>query len=290
MTVRDPQFYASWKEDAHAVHFDGLRFIPTPLLVRRWEGFNEVRLLAALLRREPRATVLEIGCATGEMYRYVARRHPQATYIGADISEPAIARAREKFRERGRFILTDPSLAALDGLAPDVVFCRDVLQHQTEPWPFLERLYRLANRALIMRIRTRDRGETEYNPDRSCQYHAGSWVPFILLNVDELIETLSTSFRPTPAQITLVKDPIVLGGHHGRFVPKDCYEPATGTAETAMLVVKGTGGAGRPAVDVTTRLDGEQTPRWTRMQRACRASSMAVRALVGRRYAGRTWW
>ena len=290
MTVRDPQFYASWKEDAHAVHFDGLRFIPTPLVVRRWEGFNEVRLLASLLRREPRLTVLEIGCATGEMSRYVTRRHPKATYIGADISEPAIARAREKFGERARFILTDPSLAALDGLVPDIVFCRDVLQHQTEPWAFLERLYRLASRALIMRIRTRDRGETEYNPDRSCQYHAGSWVPFIILKADELIETLSTNFRPSPAHITLVKDPIVFGGHQGRFVPKDCYEKATGTAETAMLVVKGSDGAGRPAVDVTTRVDGEQTPRWSRMQRACRVSSMAVRALVGRRYAGRTWW
>ena len=76
MTVRNPRFYAPWKEEEHAVHFDGLRFIPTPLLARRWEGFNEVRLLAELLHAAPRATVLEVGCATGEMYRYVARRHP----------------------------------------------------------------------------------------------------------------------------------------------------------------------------------------------------------------------
>src|SRR5437773_1990024 len=239
MTVRDPRFYAAWKEEEHAVHFDGLRFIPTPLLVRRWEGFNEIRLLADLLRREPRATVLEVGCATGEMYRYVARRHPAATYIGADISEPAIARAREKFGARARFIVTDPALAALDGLAPDIVFCRDVLHHQTEPWPFLERLYRLAGHALVMRTRTRDKGETEYTAELSCQYHAGGWVPFVILNVDELAETVSSTFRPAPAQITPVKDPIVLGGQHGRFLPKDCYEPATGTAETAMLLVKG---------------------------------------------------
>src|SRR5438477_2821761 len=177
MSVRKPELYTSWNQEGHAVHFDGLRFIPTPLLARRWEGFNEVRMLGALLRREPGLTVLEIGCATGEMYRYVSRRHRQATYIGADISEPAVARAREKFGAHARFIVTDPSLAALDGLVPDIVFCRDVLQHQTEPWAFLERLYRLAGRYLIMRIRTRDRGATEYDPERSCQYHAGSWVP-----------------------------------------------------------------------------------------------------------------
>jgi ubiquinone/menaquinone biosynthesis C-methylase UbiE len=290
MSVRDPQFYAAWKDEAHAVHFDGLRYIPTPLLVRRWEGFNEVRLLGELLRREPTLTVLEIGCATGEMFRYVSRRHPRATYIGTDISEPAINRAKEKFGARGRFILTDPSLATLDDLKPDIVFCRDVLQHQTEPWTFLRRLYGLAGKALVMRIRTRDKGATEYNAELSCQYHAGSWVPFIMVNVDELVETLSTSFTPPPSRIALVKDYIVLGGHHGRFVPKDCYDVATGTAETAMLVEKSRGDGRAPNVEISARADGEQTPGWLRMQLASRLSSKLVRGFVGRRYAGRTWW
>ena len=290
MTVRDPQFYAAWKDEAHAVHFDGLRSLPTALLVRRWEGFNEVRLLGELLRREPTLTVLEIGCATGEMFRYVSRRHPRATYIGADISEPAVARAKEKFGTRARFVLTDPSLAALDGLKPDIVFCRDVLQHQTEPWAFLQRLYRLAGSALVMRIRTRDRGATEYNAEVSCQYHAGSWVPFIMLNVDELVETLSTTFTPPPSRIALVKDYIVLGGYHARFVPKDCYEAATGTAETAMLVEKSRGQGGPPKVEISVRADGEQTPGWSKMQRASRWSSKLIRGVVGRGYAGRTWW
>jgi SAM-dependent methyltransferase len=288
MTVRNPELYTSWNREGHAVHFDGLRFIPTPLLVRRWEGFNEVRMLGALLEREPRLTVLEIGCATGEMYRYVSRRHPQATYIGADISEPAVSRAREKFTSRARFIVTDPSLAALDGLTPDIVFCRDVLQHQTEPWTFLERLHRLAGRFLVMRIRTRDRGATEYDPERSCQYHAGAWVPFIMLNVEELVDTITARFHPS--RLELVKNPIVFGGHHWRFVPKDCYESATGTAETAMLLEKGTGSAEKPAVTISVRADGEQTPGWHRMQRACRLSSMVVRGIVRRGYAGRTWW
>jgi SAM-dependent methyltransferase len=290
MSVRNPEFYASWKEDGHATHFDGLRFVPTPLLVRRGEGFNEVRMLAGLLRREPTLTVLEVGCATGEMFRYMAKRHPRATYIGADISEPAIARAREKFGTRGRFILTDSTLAALDGLTPDIVFCRDVLHHQTEPWPFLERLYRLAGRALLMRIRTRDRGATEYDPERSSQYHAGSWVPYIILNVDELVETVSTTFRPAPSSVMLVKNSTVLGGHQGRYVPKECYDEATGTAETAMLLVKGADDGGRPAVEISSRRDGEQTPGWGRLQRACRLSSMAVRGVAGRSYSGRTWW
>src|SRR5437773_6725597 len=185
MTVRDPRFYAAWKEEEHAVHFDGLRFIPTPLLVRRWEGFNEIRLLADLLRREPRATVLEVGCATGEMYRYVARRHPAATYIGADISEPAIARAREKLGARARFIVTDPALAALDGLAPDIVFCRDVLHHQTEPWPFLERLYRPAGRGPPPCARSRAKGETGCSPAPSCERPAGGRGPLSILNFHE---------------------------------------------------------------------------------------------------------
>ncbi len=290
MTIRNPEFYAAWKDEAHAVHFDGLRFIPSRLLVRRWRGFNEVRLLDQLLRRDPAQTVLEIGCATGEMYRYVARRHPRARYIGADISEPAIARALEKFGTRARFVLTDPSLATLDGVCADIVFCRDVLQHQTDPWAFLQRLYRLASRAVVMRIRTRDHGATEYDIERSCQYHAGSWVPFIILNVDEMVGMLSTSFTPPPARVALVKSHVVLGGHHWRYLPKDCYDPATGTAESALLVEKSSGAGVHPAVDVTVRADGAQMRGWSRMQRACTWSSKLVRGVVGRGYAGRTWW
>ena len=94
-----------------------------------------------------------------------------------------------------------------------------------------------------------------------------------------------------PAGTTVpVSELVAVIGKRGRYVPKDCYDPATGTAETAMLLVKGDGSGSAPTVQVSTRLDGEQTPGWWRMQLACRLASKAVRGVVGRRYTGRTWW
>jgi hypothetical protein len=33
---------------------------------------------------------------------------------------------------------------------------------------------------------------------------------------------------------------MILGGHHLRYLPKDCYFKETGTAESVLLVEKGT--------------------------------------------------
>lgn len=283
------RFYTSWTEQEHAVHFDGLRYVPSWLLQRRLEGFNEIQLLREVLAPGRPITILEIGCATGELFRYVRRRHPGVAYIGADISQPAIARAQEKFGDRGRFVVTDPELGALDGTKAEVVFSRDVVHHQTNPWSFLERLYRLAGEALIVRLRTRDRGPTETDPEKSCQFHAGHWIPYIIMSCDELIETVR-AFRPAPARVRLLKDLVVLGGVQGRYLPKACYDALTGTAESALLLVKTTGEGPQTMVEVEVRPDGERSPGWSRLKWACRLGSMAVRGVVGRGYRGRTRW
>jgi hypothetical protein len=41
--------------------------------------------------------------------------------------------------------------------------------------------------------------------------------------------------RPS-TEIALLRHHVVLGGQHGRFLPKPCYEPETGTAETTVFV------------------------------------------------------
>ena len=113
-----------------------------------------------------------------------------------------------------------------------------VIQHQADPFTFLKELYGLCARSMILRLRTRDVGESVLDPQLSCQYAYGTWVPFIVLNCDEVVSEL-TRLEPRPARIKLVKDYVVLGSLNGRFLPKSCYEESTGTAVTALLVEKG---------------------------------------------------
>lgn len=99
----------------------------------------------------------------------------------------------------------------------------------------------------MVRLRTRDQGPTEWDPERSCQFHYGGWMPYIVLNLDELLAFLR---RQAPdAQIHVQRHHVVLGGLHGRYLPKDCYLPETGTAETAIALWRRVPEPGRVTVE-----------------------------------------
>ena len=233
--------HQAWGQPEHVTHFDALSGVPGFVLRRAYERFNEVCLLnRALERRSGPLRLLEVGCATGEFYRYLSLRHPQVAYVGSDISRPALERARSKYPAEGRFLETDVDLKAVNDVAPDVLFCRDVAHHQPDPLAFIRKLYDLTQGLLVMRVRTRDVGETVRDPALSCQLNYGSWAPYIVVNSQELLHAIQ-GFSPKPRRIHLAKHYMVLGGQHARFLPKECYYPETGTAESALLIEKGDG-------------------------------------------------
>ena len=284
-----PPSRASWAADTHADTFDYQRFVPGAVYRRIVESFNEAKLLREAVPRGRDVTLLEIGCATGELCRYVTRRYPHVTYVGADISAPAITRAREKFGARGRFLMAGPDLEGLGEVRADIVFCRDVVHHQPDPLRFLAALYALAGEQLIVRTRTKDHGPTEWDPERSCQYHAGSWVPYIVWNCDELIAALR-GLTPAPSRIRLLKQPMILGGRDARYLPKDCYRSETGTAESALLIQKGSSSGGHPVVEVEVRREARGTWAWWSLQTLAWTGASVMRWIAGTAYRGPTWW
>lgn len=232
----------AWAQQEHAVHFDALSRLPGFILRQAYERFNEVRLLnQALDDHEGPCSLLEVGCATGEFYRYLRLRHPHVTYVGCDISRPALECARQKYPADGRFIETDTDLKSVSHIKPDVLFCRDVAHHQSDPAAFIRKLYDMSQNLLVMRVRTRDVGETVRDPAVSCQLNYGMWAPYIVVNSTELLKVIE-GFQPRPKLIRLVKHYMILGGQHARYLPKECYFKETGTAESALLIEKGDGG------------------------------------------------
>ena len=237
--ARDP-WYADWQDREHARHFDFRSAFPDNALVRNYESFNDVRLLGEFLAAGRSASLLEVGCATGEFYRYLSVRHPAVRYAGVDVSEPALERARQKYRS-GAFYRVDPNLPLRQelrklGLAEraDVVYSKDVLHHQTDPWGFLSRLLETASGAVILRTRTRNAGATVLDPDLSCQYHYRGWMPYLVLNFEELKRRIRA--QAPGCRIRTIRHPMILGGKENRYLPKECYLQETGTAETAVAV------------------------------------------------------
>jgi len=262
---RRSRWFSDWQHAEHARHFDHRSALSASALVRNYEAFNDVRILREWFPSDVAGGLLEVGCATGEFYRYLQNRYPKLSYLGVDISRAALARAEEKY-PGGPFRLGDPGKSLRENLASwskplnwRMVNCKDVMHHQVDPWGFLAGLLEVTEEVLILRTRTRSQGATELDPDRSCQYHYGGWMPYLVLNLDELIQRIQTH-RPD-AQIHVLRHPMVLGGRENRYLPKACYLPETGTAETAVGVrLKG---HDPKDVKIQDRKDMVSTSRWS---------------------------
>jgi len=235
-------WYIDWQDSQHARHLDARLALPSRSLIRNFESFSDVLLLNKRLEALRRPPLLEVGCATGEFYRYLQLKDSGVSYTGLDISEPAIVRARQKYPQ-GRFFVSDPAQSLpeilkahrLDPQWP-IVYSKDVLHHQTDPFGFLSELLGVCSDSLILRTRTRDQGPTLVDPERSCQHHYQGWMPYIVLNVDELIGQIR--LHAPGSEIVLYRNHMVLGGRENRFLPKECYLPETGTAESAVGVFR----------------------------------------------------
>lgn len=253
------RWYADWQDTEHASRFDGRSILPSRSLIRNYEAFNDVRLLNERLGADSAARLLEIGCATGEFSRYLRLKRPRLSYTGIDISKAAVARARQKYPQ-ARFFVSDAGQDLQQNLAGlelptrwEAVYTKDVIHHQTDPFGFLSQLLGITQGFLIFRTRTRDRGPTVLDAEISCQYHYQGWMPYIVLNLQELTDRIR---RLAPGgEILLFRNRMVLGGVGGRFLPKDCYLPETGTAETAVGVFLETAHPGRVRL-----MDREERP------------------------------
>lgn len=257
--MHDETVWKAWQEAGHAEFFDARTYFSLGLLRRVYENFNEFRLFLHHKRGIRGREFVEIGCATGELYRYLRCYHPEFKYCGFDISQPAVERARQKYPD-GRFDMCDADLSDImrSNIKPAVIWARDVVQHQPDPFVYLSRLLTISNEVTILRIRTRDKGATVLDPELSCQWHYDQWVPYMVLNMDETIDAIC---RYVPVKkMYIVKCYVQLGGWHNRFLPKECYDPHTGTAETSLFIIRSEDGYNRPEIVMSDRQDSDYSP------------------------------
>ena len=114
-------------------------------------------------------SVLDIGCAAGDYYAYLTcqRAFRRFEYEGVDISRVAIAAANRYYQtDRFQVINGDEDLAAKTG---DIVLSVNVLQHQPAAIDNLVQILKCAKQYLVVTLRTRENGETVFDPERSCR-------------------------------------------------------------------------------------------------------------------------
>ena len=226
--------YIGWDTNEHLSEFNFWNNLSDYEFNFRWGSFKENQVLIEKLKIGDK--ILEVGCATGTTVRWLnnSNKKKGVKYLGIDLSDTAIKKARD-LHPNSEFEKVDLGPLKNYYNSYDYVFSRDTLMHQEKPFEFLEELINCATKSIILRIRTRDYGATDFNYKTSCQLHYDNfWMPYIVINIDELINFLK-KFKSIES-IEINRSYEVLGGNVKRFLPKELYFKKAGGAETTLVI------------------------------------------------------
>lgn len=255
MDTKGLDLHEAFQDEFHSRHFDARYKLNLRGLKKEYESFNEFKLLLRFKSVLRKKIFLELGCATGELYRYIKHYHEDFIYYGLDISEPAINRARAKYPSGNFFLINENNSICEEvkklQINPNILFVRDVVIHQIHPFEFLRQIIQIPKDLVILRVRTRDKGNTVLDPELSCQFYCGKWVPYLVLNIDELIDIIRSCVKFET--LCIIKNYMQLGGYHSRYLPKECFYSDTGTAETAVLLKKSDSFVKDPKIEIEQR-------------------------------------
>jgi ubiquinone/menaquinone biosynthesis C-methylase UbiE len=117
----------------------------------------------AIFARHPLrdSAVLDVGCGTGEITARLAEGYPHATFVGIDLEEPHLARARERcaaFGARVRFEVGDAMAMAFADATFDYVVCRHLIQAVPDPARVLAEIHRVLRPGGRMHLIAEDYG------------------------------------------------------------------------------------------------------------------------------------
>ena len=230
------QSYIGWNTESHLRKFDHWNRKINLEFDFVYGCFSEQTYLLESVKLLENPEIFDIGCATGTTYRFLYNkiRGSGYSYTGLDLSKSTIERARSLYPGVNFLTSNGERLYEQLSLKADIVYSRDTILHQDSPYDFLDQLIEITERFLIIRLRTRDHGETEFDVSKSCQAYDNYWLPYIVLNIDELISYIKS--KNNVIKVTINKSYDVLGGQHSRFLPKDLYFEKTGTAETSIMI------------------------------------------------------
>ncbi len=107
--------------------------------------------VVALVERTRPRTILDVGCGEGFVLARLADAGVRADLYGLDLSETAVAEARERLGNRARIEVGDARTPPFDEPF-DLVLMTEVLEHIPEPEAMLPVLDRLSRGHLILSV------------------------------------------------------------------------------------------------------------------------------------------
>ncbi len=115
------------------------------------------------------ASILDVGCGTGEIAARLAEMFPRARILGVDLLEPSLARARERCRAFGprvEFRRGDAFRLDLPDRSRDLVLCRHLVQAVPDVPRLVRELARVGKPGGVVHVIAEDYGMMHFHPTR----------------------------------------------------------------------------------------------------------------------------
>ena len=227
-------YLKAWNNSEHPFAYDFWNKISKSYFNYMLSSFEENKFLIDFINKIPEISILDYGCSSGYIKKFInLKSKKKFKYNGVDISRASIQLAKKNYGEKYFFTVDEFNAKKNEDKKFDLVYSRDTVLHQKNPWEFLDKLISHTKNSIILRLRTRDKGDTILDIEKSCQLSPGEiWVPYIVLNYQELIDYLKNkNFKFIQTNRSYMK----LGGEHSRYLDKSLYLKETASAETSII-------------------------------------------------------
>lgn len=122
---------------------------------------NTYECFVSCIKEKGAASILDVGCGTGELLRILSETVPDARLWGMDISDKMLEKAEEKLSGRAELILGDSVSIPLESESCDVICCNHSFHHYPKPLKVLKEFHRVLKDGGLILI-----GENSYPPVR----------------------------------------------------------------------------------------------------------------------------
>lgn len=119
--------------------------------IKRWmlENFKK-QLVAQVVALQP-TSILDVGCGEGFIAEEILKQLPGVSYTGIDMSEEAVACAKE-LNPEATITTGDVLDLKFDDESFDLVICSEVLEHVKPPIAALSELRRVTKKYLVLSV------------------------------------------------------------------------------------------------------------------------------------------
>ena len=161
---------------------------------------SERRFLPRVL--SPGARVLDVGCACGGFYDILTTLESTVEYMGVDISDALIERAR-KLRPDAGFAVLDGTRLSFDDGSFDLVQCWGVTLHEPDYRTLLAECWRVSRSIVLFDVRLKTGGAEVVDKKTAFVLNPGGERNFYIVSpARALVEDL-LGLVPSPARIEL---------------------------------------------------------------------------------------